>query len=48
LGLNAFADEEKSFRKIVVCRETTLRTMENGIEVFPWRDFLYMLWTKGL
>ncbi|MCF7877083.1 MAG: AAA family ATPase [Candidatus Omnitrophica bacterium] len=44
-GLFAFKEEYLPKRAIVVCNEKEKRVYK-GIEIMPWRDFLYHLW-KG-
>jgi predicted AAA+ superfamily ATPase len=44
-GLFAFQEEYSPERAIVVCNEKEKR-VHKGIEIMPWRDFLYHLW-KG-
>jgi predicted AAA+ superfamily ATPase len=44
-GLFAFKEEYLPKRAIVVCNEKEKRAYK-GIEIMPWRDFLYHLW-KG-
>ena len=39
-GLFALDEEGLALRKFVVCRETIRRTLETGIEIFPWQEFL--------
>lgn len=47
-GLNAFADEYKSKRKIIVSQDPVPRQLENGILVLPWREFVDSLWAGDL
>lgn len=43
-GLKAFSEEFHEARKIVVCREDSLRTVADGTEIFPVREFCERLW----
>ncbi|MBI4668383.1 MAG: ATP-binding protein [Elusimicrobia bacterium] len=43
-GIRAFRDEYSPKRSIVVSLEPRPRTVENGLEILPWRTFLEKLW----
>jgi len=43
-GLHIFSEESKPRKKIVVSRELFPRKLENGVEVWPWKEFLKALW----
>lgn len=45
-GLLALAEELPKLRKIIVCRERKYRKTDSGVEIFPLREFLGLLW-KG-
>jgi predicted AAA+ superfamily ATPase len=42
-GLKAFAESNTVRQSIVVCNESRPRVLD-GIQIVPWRDFLYQLW----
>lgn len=42
-SLRAFTEDNRPRRAIVVCNEPAPR-VHDGIDVLPWRDFLYELW----
>lgn len=46
-GLFAFKEEYSPKRAIVVCNEKEKRVYK-GIEIMPWRDFLYHLWKREI
>jgi len=46
-GLKALRDEGSMKRLILVCRDDR-RLLVDGIEVWPWRDFLDELWGGGI
>lgn len=46
-GLLALSEEQKLRRRIVVCRETTHRTVK-GIEILPVEYFLEQLWSDQI
>lgn len=43
-GLEALKDDQKVGRAMVVSLDERTRATENGIEIFPWRDFCAKLW----
>jgi predicted AAA+ superfamily ATPase len=43
-GLRALREELPILRCIVVSRDTTRRTSDDGIEIIPWETFLHELW----
>ena len=47
-GLQAFREEHRPWRGIIVSLDPRARRLENGIEVLPWRDFLQQLWGGAL
>jgi len=47
-GLVALAEDVLIKRKILVCQESHYRITENGVEIFPVKDFLHALWTNKL
>jgi predicted AAA+ superfamily ATPase len=47
-GLLAFQNEYKVKRSLIVCMETVRRTQENGVEVWPWQDFIKALWSDEI
>lgn len=47
-GLVALFEEVKLKRRIIVCNETTPRTLDDGIEIVPVQEFLKRLWADTL
>lgn len=47
-GLKALTEEHRPRRAVVVCMEREPRTIGNGIQILPWRDFLERLWNGSL
>lgn len=47
-GLRAFGEEYPQARRIVVSREPHKRITADGIELYPWRQFLTELWGNTL
>jgi predicted AAA+ superfamily ATPase len=47
-GLKALMEEGIFQRYILVCNEERPRSLENGIEIMPWRYFLKKLWEGKL
>lgn len=47
-GLRALKEENIIERSIVVSQDSTKRTTQDGIEVYPWRNFLDELWSGNL
>lgn len=47
-GLRAFCEEFNAARAIVISLEEAPRTLNNGIEIWPWREFLADLWAGGI
>lgn len=47
-GMRALLEEHRVKRSIVVCREQSPRTTEDGIEIVPWQEFCRMLWAGEL
>lgn len=45
-GLRALSEEVKLQHKIVVCRENTPRTTDDGIQILPIDEFLKRWWDK--
>ena len=43
-GLRALREEGLQRRYLVVSLDPTRRTLEDGIEIWPWREFLNALW----
>ena len=43
-GLKALKEEGLFSRYILVCNKDYAQTTEEGIEIVPWRQFLYKLW----
>jgi len=43
-GLNALIAEHSVGRVLIVCQERHRRTLDNGVEVWPWADFCQALW----
>jgi predicted AAA+ superfamily ATPase len=46
-GLLAFGEEFPKAKLIAITFDDVKRVIDNKIEVFPWRDFLRLLWEKG-
>ena len=44
-GLLLFSQENTCRNKIIVCRESVPRMLENGIEILPWQEFCQRLWS---
>ncbi len=47
-GLRAFGEEYPQARRIVVSREAHKRITTDGIEIYPWRQFLEELWGEAI
>ena len=47
-GLRALLEEHRVKKAIIVALEKHPRTLESGLEVLPWQDFLEKLWTGEL
>ena len=43
-GLLALAGDGPVKRSIIVCLESEPRTLANGIEIAPWKNFIQRLW----
>lgn len=46
-GLRALCASHRIRHRVVVCLERAPRTLDDGIEVLPWRHFLEWLWAGG-
>ena len=47
-GLEAYREEHRPRRSLLVCLEPHSRLLDNGIEVMPWREFLSQLWANAV
>ena len=47
-GLRALGEEKIVSRRIVVSRDSAYRKTNDGIEIFPWREFISALWTNKI
>jgi uncharacterized protein len=47
-GLRAFAEEKLPHRLIVVSMDSNKRVTEDGIEIYPWKEFLNSIWNGEL
>ncbi len=47
-GLRALQEEKIHKRYIIVSTDSNLRTTEDRIEIFPWKDFLKNLWDSKI
>jgi uncharacterized protein len=43
-GLRALKEEKLQKRYLVISMDQTRRTTSDGIEIYPWREFLDDLW----
>ena len=47
-GLLAFGEEFPSSKLIAITFDDSKRLIDNKIEVFPWQEFLKLLWNNQL
>jgi predicted AAA+ superfamily ATPase len=47
-GLRALGEEKIVSRRIVVSRDSAYRKTNDGIEIFPWREFISALWNNKI
>ncbi len=47
-GLRALHEEDALLRHVMVCLETTRRTTDDGLELWPWAEFLRELWAGNV
>jgi len=47
-GLRALKEEDLIERYILVSLDQTKRKTKDGIEIYPWRDFLTELWNDKI
>jgi len=47
-GLLALKEDQKPARAIIVSLDKRKRTMDNGIEIFPWETFCQALWESKI
>lgn len=47
-GLRAIQEDGPLQKRLVVCLEKEPRTLEDGIEILPWKLFLEQLWSGSL